>query len=59
MYDSIECSCAAAIQILAIVISLLCLSLVGMFYADNRGALYSSAIFLYALTASNRLCVVM
>jgi len=56
VYDSIECSCAAAIQILAIVISL---SLVGMFYADNRGALYSSAIFLYALTASNRLCVVM
>jgi len=38
-------------QILALVLSLLCLALVGTFYPGNRGALYSACVLFYALTA--------
>mmetsp|Transcript_22340 Transcript_22340/g.31269 ORF Transcript_22340/g.31269 Transcript_22340/m.31269 type:complete len:598 (+) Transcript_22340:105-1898(+) len=38
-------------QILTLACGLLVLSLVGMFYPGNRGALYVAAIVLYALTA--------
>jgi hypothetical protein len=40
------------IQILAITLSIFCLALVGMYYPYNRGALLSSCVILYALTAS-------
>eukprot|EP01006_Ploeotia_vitrea_P022005 TRINITY_DN54419_c0_g1_i1.p1 TRINITY_DN54419_c0_g1~~TRINITY_DN54419_c0_g1_i1.p1 ORF type:complete len:615 (-),score=277.66 TRINITY_DN54419_c0_g1_i1:64-1860(-) len=39
-------------QILALIANILILSMVGTFYPGNRGALYSAAIVLYALTAS-------
>jgi len=38
-------------QILVLVISMLCLAVLGTFYVGNRGAVYSAAVVLYAITA--------
>ena len=38
-------------QMLAIALFIFCLSLIGMFYPYNRGALLSACVVLYALTA--------
>lgn len=51
-YPMLFASCyGTGMQLLALVCFLLLLAVMGTFYPGNRGALYSAAIFLYALTA--------
>jgi len=45
------CALGNGAQILVLVLSLLSLSIVGVFYPGNRGALYSAFVFFYAVTA--------
>ena len=47
----LTCAIGNGAQILVLILSILALSLMNMFYAGNRGALYSACVVFYALTA--------